>query len=257
MEVVNLAGQSKKVLFSWLHRSLEAEKVVFLPDACPGKSPLPTGTVVKTRQRDWRELAVSDCGRRMRLLKSDLPVKAITQDTWDKLAHLLKRNKGGLGDLGGGNHFLDALLAYDEDSIYFLIHTGSRKESDLVDDYVDQPRQFERQFARTMAWATENRVAVQEAIERVYGRTEVVLDLPHNSYEPLQEGSVVIRKGAVRIDLRSYPHTWPAMSHSWLPDMESAEYSTRLATGPGGLCPGAKARLVETVTISITCAAAS
>ena len=30
---------------------LTAEKVVFLPDACPGKSPLPTGTAVLTHQQ--------------------------------------------------------------------------------------------------------------------------------------------------------------------------------------------------------------
>src|SRR5256885_12352742 len=89
---------------------LTAEKVVFLPDACPGKSPLPTGTAVRTHQRDWRRFAVSDCGCGMRLVKSGVGAGDVTQDRWDELADRLRSNKGSLGDLGGGNHFLDALL---------------------------------------------------------------------------------------------------------------------------------------------------
>ena len=49
------------------------------------------------------------------------------------MAHHLRTNKGGLGDLGGGNHFLDAIAPYSDGPIYFLIHTGSRNESGHVD----------------------------------------------------------------------------------------------------------------------------
>ena len=45
-------------LRSWLPNDLQAEEVVFLPDVCPGKSPLPTGTAVFTKQPDWRRFAV-------------------------------------------------------------------------------------------------------------------------------------------------------------------------------------------------------
>src|SRR5258708_1568839 len=108
---------------------LAAEEVVFFPDACPGKSPLPTGTAVRTRQADWRRFAVSDCGCGMRLLQSNLAANDVTRERWDELAARLRGNKGQLGDLGGGNHFLDALLPYDDGPVNFLIHTGSRDES--------------------------------------------------------------------------------------------------------------------------------
>ena len=44
MEIVNLSAEPLGKLHGWLPHDLRAEKVVFLPDACPGKSPLPTGT---------------------------------------------------------------------------------------------------------------------------------------------------------------------------------------------------------------------
>ena len=53
MEIVNLTAEPLGKLYSWLPHDLHAEKVVFLPDACPGKSPLPTGTVVLTHQADY------------------------------------------------------------------------------------------------------------------------------------------------------------------------------------------------------------
>ncbi len=64
-------------------------------------------------------------------------------------------SKGSLGDLGGGNHFLDALEPYGDTRLHFLIHTGSRDESGLVDDLVEQPDRFDREFSRIVAWATE------------------------------------------------------------------------------------------------------
>ena len=62
MKIVNLSSEPPGILHSWIPHSLDAEQIVFLPDACPGKSPLPTGTAVLTRQPDWRRFAVSDCG---------------------------------------------------------------------------------------------------------------------------------------------------------------------------------------------------
>jgi RNA-splicing ligase RtcB len=48
-------------------------------------------------------------------------------------------------------------------------------------------------------WAAENRLTINESVERVFGKTELVLDLPHNTYEQLGDGSVIIRKGSVRL----------------------------------------------------------
>ena len=134
----------------------------------------------------------------MRLLRSSVAHDDLTDKMWDEVASRLKQNKGALGDLGGGNHFLDALLPYDEDILYFLVHTGSRDESGLVDDFVDDGLAFDREFARVVAWAERNRAAVAGILEGVLGPLELVLDLPHNTFEKTDEGTI-IRKGSVRL----------------------------------------------------------
>ena len=199
MNLLNLSAEPEWRLRQWLPHSLEAEKVVFFPDACPGKSPLPTGTAVLTRQPDWRRFAVSDCGCGMRLLKSGLRAEDLTQDAWDAIADRLRKNKGDLGDLGGGNHFFDALASYEDEYLYLLIHTGSRMESGLVDAYVEQPGQFDREFDRVVTWARENRAAIHAAAEAELGTLQLLMDLPHNTYEPMQDGGAIIRKGAVHV----------------------------------------------------------
>ncbi|MFZ2643921.1 MAG: RtcB family protein [Verrucomicrobiia bacterium] len=199
MDIVNLSSEPLGKLHSWIPHGLAAERVVFLPDACPGKSPLPTGTAVLTRQTDWRRFAVSDCGCGMRLLRSSVSSANLDLAHWDELADCLRANKGRLGDLGGGNHFLDALVPYDNGPLHFLIHTGSRSESGHVDEFVEDPGEFDRQFQRVVQWATNNRAKIHEEIEGVFGKTELVLDLPHNTYELLPNGGAIIRKGAVHL----------------------------------------------------------
>lgn len=174
--------------------------MVFLPDACPGKSPLPTGTAVLTRQDDWRRFAVSDCGCGMRLLRSQISPEDLDASRWDELARRLRANKGKLGDLGGGNHFLDAVAPYEDGPLHFLIHTGSRHESGHVDALVDQPSLFDSKFDEVVGWATDNRARIHEEIEAVFGQCECILDLPHNTYERLPEGGAIVRKGSVRVE---------------------------------------------------------
>ena len=198
MKITNLSAEPLGKLHSWLPHDLQAEQVVFLPDACPGKSPLPTGTAVLTNQADWRKFAVSDCGCGMRLLRSSVSTRDLELSRWDEVADGLRANKGGLGDLGGGNHFLDALVPYHDGPVHFLIHTGSRNESGLVDDLVDRPDEFDKEFERVVRWATDNRAAIHEKVDQVFGGTELLLDLPHNTFEKLDVG-VIIRKGSVRM----------------------------------------------------------
>lgn len=125
--------------------------------------------------------------------------RPLTQARWDELADRLRANKGRLGDLGGGNHFLDALLPYGDGPVHFLIHTGSRDESGRVDALTDEPAKFDREFNRVVTWAADNRAAIHDAIDKTFGRTELVLDLPHNTYEVLPDGGAVIRKGSVSV----------------------------------------------------------
>jgi len=48
-------------------------------------------------------------------------------------------------------------------------------------------------------WAADNRAAINERLDLVFGATEVLLDLPHNTVEQLDDGRVIIRKGSVRL----------------------------------------------------------
>ena len=91
MRILNLSAEPLGKLRAWLPHDLRAEHVVFLPDACPGKAPLPTGTAVLTRQPDWRRFAVSDCGCGMRLLRSRLGRSDLTPAAWDAVADALRR----------------------------------------------------------------------------------------------------------------------------------------------------------------------
>ena len=200
MEMLNLSAEYEQKLYSWLPGGLAAEKVVFFPDACPGQAPLPTGTATLLRRTDWRRFAVSDCGCGMRLLRSSRETGALSPRSWSRVAERLRGQKGRLGDLGGGNHFVDALEPYSDPHLHFLIHTGSRDESGLVDDLTSRPADFDREFARIVRWARDNREAVQRALEAEFGTLELILDLPHNTFEVLPDDSVVIRKGAVRAE---------------------------------------------------------
>lgn len=198
MEVLNYSAEALNKLYSWLPPDLIAEKVVFFPDVCPGKSTLPTGTVVFTKQENWRKFAVSDCGCGMQLVKSSLKRDSFNNNHWDKIYNSLKKNKGKLGDLGSGNHFLIALEAQNDSNIYFLVHTGSRNESKLVDHLINNPYEFDRTFVSVSRWAKNNRTRITRILGKYFGRLEIILDRDHNSFEVADSG-VIIRKGAVRI----------------------------------------------------------
>lgn len=195
----NYSEMPLAVLINLLPRDLQADEIVFMPDVNPGKAPLPTGTALLTKDPNWRKYAISDCGCGMQLVKTELSFDDFQKnlDAWDELGRLLKKNKGKLGDLGGGNHFVDAIVSYEDERVSVLIHTGSRLESGLVDRFVDRPGEFEDEFNRIVEWAKDNRYTVASAVERVYGQTEFVLDLHHNSFEQRSDGSVLIRKGVV------------------------------------------------------------
>lgn len=198
MEVINYSAEPLNKVYGWLPHDLQAEKVIFFPDACPGKSPLPTGTVVFTKQDNWRKFAISDCGCGMLLCEADISKQDFKKEKWDSIYYDIQSNKGKLGDLGSGNHFLDALESYTNDKISFLIHTGSRNESKLVDDLVDNPKKFDTKFYDVCEWAKENRFSIFRILEKYFGRLNLILDKNHNHFEITNDG-VIIRKGAVKV----------------------------------------------------------
>ena len=199
MKVINYSAEPLNKVYGWLPHDLEAENVIFFPDACPGKSPLPTGTVVFTKQKNWRKFAISDCGCGMLMCEANLSKDDFKREKWDKIYYDIQANKGKLGDLGSGNHFLDALESYTDDKLYFLIHTGSRNESKLVDDLVDTPTKFDTKFYDVCEWAKDNRFTIFKILEKYFGPLTLILDKNHNHFELTDEG-VIIRKGAVRVE---------------------------------------------------------
>jgi len=68
-----------------------------------------------------------------------------------------------------------------------------------VDALVNQPAEFDKTFSQVVQWAAENRATIHDRIDHVFGTSELLLDLPHNTYEQLPGGGVIIRKGSVRL----------------------------------------------------------
>lgn len=249
MQIKNLSAEPLGKLHSWIPHDLKAEQIVFLPDACPGKSPLPTGTAVLTRQEDWRRFAVSDCGCGMRLVRSSVPVSEFDIERWNAVANHLRENKGALGDLGGGNHFLDALAPYEEGTVHFLIHTGSRNESGHVDALIASPDDFDKTFDRVVQWAADNRSTIHERLDQVFGTTELILDLPHNTYEQTGDGSVIIRKGSVRLlpdELSVLPSHMSGDVVLIRGGKKVSEILNSMSPAPGAECRGAIASRLQT-----------
>ncbi len=205
-EFVNCSAENLYTVVNWLPSDLAADKVVFFPDACPSAAPLPTGVAVHIpRGEEWRKFALSDIGCGMLLLESDIPNSEVYHceqwnKEWDGLGLILKENRNKLGDLGGGNHFLDAIVDYETDKLSFLIHTGSRHESNSLDNYLDNPKEFGLEYERVTKWAANNRAAIGEFTEKVFGKCRKILDTVHNSYEILSDDSVIIRKGVIRVN---------------------------------------------------------
>ncbi len=233
MKIQNYSAEPLHKLYSWIPNGLQAEEIVFFPDACPGKSPLPTGTVVKTKQSNWRKYAVSDCGCGMLLAKSEVKSSDFDRAIWDRIYEDLKRNKGKLGDLGSGNHFLDALMSYSDDSLYFLIHTGSRNESKLVDHLVDQPKEFDSTFESVCNWASDNRKAVLNLVEKHFGKVELILDKNHNHFE-LIEDYVIIRKGASRLE----PNELTVVPSNMIGDIVTVRGTEKVGAVHNSMCHG-------------------
>ncbi len=233
MNIKNYSAEPPYKLYNWIPSGLNAEEIIFFPDACPGKSPLPTGTVVKTKQEDWRKFAVSDCGCGMLLAKSKLKKSDFDEAKWDLIYQDLKKNKGKLGDLGSGNHFLDAVESYHDDSLYFLIHTGSRNESKLVDHLIDEPHHFDSKFLEVCDWAEANRSAVLSIVEKHFGETEIVLDKNHNHFE-IQEDSVIIRKGASKLN----PGELTVIPSNMIGDIVLVRGTTKVSEVYNSMCHG-------------------
>lgn len=69
-----------------------------------------------------------------------------------------------------------------------------------IEDLIDNPKMFDKKHESTVLWAKENRYTINSFLEKVYGTLDVILDKPHNTYELMENGSVLIRKGSVKLN---------------------------------------------------------
>lgn len=240
-EYFNLSGQDLQALIHIFPYDLQAEKVILLPDLSEGRSPLPTGSCIifnPERQPEWRKFAVSDVGCGIQLLRSDLSLEELQTDNyarWDSIVKVLRKNKGTLGDLGSGNHFLDA--AIDENGrVYFAIHTGSRDESPKATELINQPEAFDATYTQITAWARSNRDTIAEILEKKFGPLEFITDQVHNFYVTESDGKVALYKGAVRLEPNETSLIPSSMTDEMalvtaLPTLETLHYATPHGTG--------------------------
>jgi len=66
----------------------------------------------------------------MSVVRSTVDAHDLDAARWNKVADSLRAGKGGLGDLGGGNHFLDAIVPYDDDQFIFSFTLGPATNRD-------------------------------------------------------------------------------------------------------------------------------
>ncbi|HYD01573.1 MAG TPA: RtcB family protein [Phycisphaerales bacterium] len=210
--LINRSHEADWVIRAWLKQAGALDKaklVVSLPDTCPGKAPLPTGTGYLTDSTDWRRFAISDVGCGLCIARSGMSGEDTASKAFRSAWVSLCEDDAGTAEQRAGRPrfrqpLLDAVVSTADGSVCFVVHTGSRKESGLVDDLVDQPRKFDAEFRRAERWALDNRVAVLEMVEKQFGRFVPLyegvelLDRNHNHFEETDAG-VVIRKGAQRV----------------------------------------------------------
>lgn len=198
----NYSGLPVEKVISYFPSNLRADKIVVMPDLNPGRTKLPSGCSVEIDtefQPNWREFLLSDIGCGMQVLRSSISWDEFEDNVplWENLYDKLKLNKGQLGDLGSGNHFLDATVD-DDEHVYFVVHTGSRNESAKAEPLVDKPEEFDKAYQEIQNWAKSNRDTVAQLLKDTYGSSKFLFDQPHNTFSRNGE-FVTIYKGTVNL----------------------------------------------------------
>jgi len=183
----------------------KATSIIALPDINQGKAPLPTGSVAVfdlnfTHEEEVYQFTESDVGCGMLLIKSSLKKEEFNKKEWDAVGLEIKKRKGKLGDLGSGNHFIDAIIDIEDNALYFLIHTGSRDKSKEISELISKKKykEFHNLYNDTIEWANQNRLTISHMLEKYFGKTEIIIHNNHNHYE-IDKNKFIVRKGAVKV----------------------------------------------------------
>jgi RNA-splicing ligase RtcB len=178
----------------------KVKRARFLPDYCPGRGIVPTGSVI-TFDRETHiplgDFLGTDVGCGMRLVKFGDIEKEFIPEICNNMASYFLENPKGLGSLGKGNHFLTFYKGRG-DTTYALIHAGSREEGiELHRQGLEGGEYLEAQ-EDTIQYAIGNRKRIQEEVETQVGRKgDLVLDSVHNSVEATPS-EIIYRKGATK-----------------------------------------------------------
>ena len=221
-------------------------QVAAFPDLHPGKYG-PVGCAVLA-DRIFPHLIGNDIGCGMSLFALDLPTRKLRTDkcaerlrtlegVWDGDAEGRLASAGihpghnhlTLGTIGGGNHFCEVQTlqtgpngdigcdtGLSKDTIYLLVHSGSRSFGAQVFDTVRQfnagidpdsavARRYLEDHQLAVAWARLNRLIIAErAAAALRASCELIADSPHNLIEA-QDGGFLHRKGAAKADIPLVP----------------------------------------------------
>jgi hypothetical protein len=199
MEILNYSSEGIENIKSILPVGLKADRLIVFPDICKVRWRIPTGIAVLTTQENWRKFAISDVGCGMLLCKSELKATDFDKNLWNELYYKIKAAGKEIGDLGIGNHFIDALKSKTDENLYFLIHCGIDKDIELLENLsINNHTEFDNYYNSIIQRAEESRYAIYEIIQSIFGNLDYMFDRNHNHYENTEEG-VIIRRGAVKI----------------------------------------------------------
>jgi len=212
-------------------------KVVGLPDLSVGR--VPNGMALFSTNRIYPHLIGSDIGCGMALFEVSIKAKKIKVERFYKYLSKIdslddvevKSNLGGynFGSIGRGNHFAELhrvntieekelfdQLGLKEESLYTLVHSGSRAFGQIVFDRVsgkynptqgiaassNEAKEYLAHHHQAITYAKQSRAVIAQKLLKAIKIGEeprLVSDTAHNSIIEYQEGWLH-RKGATPTD---------------------------------------------------------
>jgi release factor H-coupled RctB family protein len=211
------------------------KKVVGLPDLSTGL--VPNGSAILTEDRIYPHLIGGDIGCGMSLFEVPLKAKKIKVSKFAKALSNIESLDDiamdepslgyHLGTIGKGNHFAELhlinevkdytffkQLGLDENSLYTLIHSGSRAFGQIVFDKVagqynpskglsvTQASIYLQEHDRAVIYAKQSRQQIAKRLLKaikIESHLKCVSDTAHNSIEKTKDG-LLHRKGATPTD---------------------------------------------------------
>lgn len=197
------------------------KSVVGLPDLSIGN--MPNGIAVISH-RVHPHLIGGDIGCGMSLFKIDIKAKRVKVEKFakkleklDSLDTIFSDLTPGynIGTIGKGNHFAEFLVVNEskskeinKDSLYLLIHSGSRAFGQIVFNSIDckpnigysedEAKEYLQKHNKAIALAKENRELIAKRLLKAVGiksNLTLISDTAHNSITKVSEG-FLHRKGA-------------------------------------------------------------